>query len=180
MMLKWVRCLCSTFLIEQKTLNHPELFSKSKVYLFSQHFCFVQKYAPFKQCICIRDAINQISTMLLMGSPAAISLNRHGQQHSWELICTPIYSLHNKYMQEILSKKMEYLISYLSGLPNPMLKFPRLFMMRVASCTTSTAARQGWITFASSVCVNKPTLKILLYLSLIAIFVGMKQVWLTL
>lgn len=42
-------------------------------------------------------AINQINIMMLMGSPAEISLNRHGQQHSWEPICTPIYFLHNKY-----------------------------------------------------------------------------------
>lgn len=102
-------------------LNHSELFSKCRVDLFSQHFClFVGKYALFKQCISIHHAINQISAMMLMGSPAVISLHRHGQQHSWELICTPIYFLNNKYMQEILSKKMEYLIFHLSGLPNLM------------------------------------------------------------
>lgn len=94
------------------------------------------KYAPFKQSSAIHRAINQISTMMLMRSPAVISLNRHGQRHSWELIYTPIYFLHNKYMQEIFSKKMEYLISHLNGFPNAMHKFPRLFMMRVARCKT--------------------------------------------
>lgn len=70
--------------------------------------------------------MNQISTMMLMGSPAVIYLDRHGQQHSWELVFTPIYFLHNKYMQEILSKKMEYLIHRLSGLPKPHVKIPSI------------------------------------------------------
>lgn len=58
--------------------------------------------------------------MMMMGFPAVISLNAHGQHHSWELIQTPIYFQHNKYTLEILSKKMEYLISHLSGLQSPM------------------------------------------------------------
>ena len=82
---------------------------QSKFILWAFLVFLVSSTPPSNNALAYTQAINQISTMMLMGSPAVISLHRHGQQHSWELICTPIYFLHNKYMQEILSKKMEYL-----------------------------------------------------------------------
>lgn len=83
-----------------------------------EHFglFFFENPRRFNKTLAYTHAINQISTMMLMGSPAEISLNRHGQQRSWRPTCTPIYFPHNTHMQVILSKKMAYSVSLLRGL----------------------------------------------------------------
>lgn len=98
----------------ENTKSRWDVFQNAKYMYSFGVFVFVLRNSPLlsNNSLAYTHAINQISTMMLMGSPAVIPLLRHGQQHSWELICTPICSPHNKYMQAILSKKMEYLISH--------------------------------------------------------------------